>query len=211
VGSVPLLWTNLIFIFSGTHFATSRRHQGWGRSQTNGHDFGLSASRSAVDQAALSRNVQAEHRRLRDPQRQLQRERCVSVLFPHAQNGRGVWQRSSPNWTKHAYPRRRAGLRRQEEAFLGAERPRGKVRVDGISYEVIGILKHAVQNGDDDMNSKIYIPFSAMTTSKNTYYLNAIVMEYEGDHEKWPPRSGSRWRFITSSMRRTSARYLCST
>src|SRR5258707_13528803 len=34
------------------------------------------------------------------------------------------------------------------------------------------------------MNSKIYVPFSAMSDIKNTYYLNAIAMEYEGDHEK---------------------------
>jgi putative ABC transport system permease protein len=34
------------------------------------------------------------------------------------------------------------------------------------------------------MNSKIYVPFSAMSDLINTYYLNAVVMEYEGDHEK---------------------------
>jgi putative ABC transport system permease protein len=34
------------------------------------------------------------------------------------------------------------------------------------------------------MNSKIYIPFSATSDLINTYYLNAIAIEYEGDHEK---------------------------
>ena len=40
------------------------------------------------------------------------------------------------------------------------------------------------RDGDDDMNSKVYIPFSAMSDLTNTYYLNAVAMEYEGDHEK---------------------------
>ena len=34
------------------------------------------------------------------------------------------------------------------------------------------------------MNGKVYIPFSAMSDLTNTYYLNAIAMEYEGDHAK---------------------------
>jgi len=72
----------------------------------------------------------------------------------------------------------------KKKLFSGQNALGEKVRVDGISYEVIGILRHVIQNGDEDMNSKIYIPFSAMSDIKNTYYLNAIAMEYEGDHEK---------------------------
>ena len=72
----------------------------------------------------------------------------------------------------------------KKKLFSGQNAIGEKVRVDGVSYEVIGILKHAIQNGDEDMNSKIYVPFSAMGDIKNTYYLNAIVMEYEGDHVK---------------------------
>jgi len=72
----------------------------------------------------------------------------------------------------------------KKKLFSGQNALGEKVRVDGISYEVIGVLKHVIQNGDEDMNSKIYVPFSAMSDIKNTYYLNAIAMEYEGDHEK---------------------------
>jgi putative ABC transport system permease protein len=72
----------------------------------------------------------------------------------------------------------------KKKLFSGQNALGEKVRVDGISYEVIGILKHVIQNGDEDLNSKIYLPFSAMSDIKNTYYLNAIAMEYEGDHEK---------------------------
>ncbi|MFY9562001.1 MAG: ABC transporter permease [Terriglobales bacterium] len=72
----------------------------------------------------------------------------------------------------------------KKKLFSGQNALGEKVRLDGVSYEVIGILKHVIQNGDEDLNSKVYIPFSAMSDIKNTYYLNAIAMEYEGDHEK---------------------------
>src|ERR1700723_4310706 len=72
----------------------------------------------------------------------------------------------------------------KKKLFSGQNALGEKVRVDGISYEVIGVLKHVIQNGDDNMNGKVYVPFSSMNDLTNTYYLNAIAMEYEGDHEK---------------------------
>jgi putative ABC transport system permease protein len=72
----------------------------------------------------------------------------------------------------------------KKKLFSGQNALGEKVRVDGISYEVIGILKHAIQNGDEDSNGNIYVPFSTMSDLKNTYYLDAVLMEYEGEHEK---------------------------
>ncbi|MFZ3264418.1 MAG: ABC transporter permease [Terriglobales bacterium] len=72
----------------------------------------------------------------------------------------------------------------RKKLFSGQNALGEKVRLDGISYEVIGVLKHVIQNGDDDMNGKVYIPFTAMNDLVNTYYLNAIAIEYEGDHQK---------------------------
>jgi putative ABC transport system permease protein len=82
----------------------------------------------------------------------------------------------------------------KKKLFSGQNALGEKVRLDGISYEVIGVLKHVIQNGDDNMNGKVYIPFSAMNDLTNTYYLNAIAMEYEGDHEK-----------VTAAVRRSMA------
>jgi putative ABC transport system permease protein len=72
----------------------------------------------------------------------------------------------------------------KKKLFSGQNALGEKVRLDGISYEVIGVMKHVIQNGDDNMNGKVYIPFSAMSDLTNTYYLNAVAMEYEGDHTK---------------------------
>ena len=72
----------------------------------------------------------------------------------------------------------------KKKLFSGQNAIGEKVRVDGISYQVIGVLKYTIQNGDDNMNGKVYIPFSAMSDLVNTYYINAVAIEYEGDHQK---------------------------
>ncbi len=72
----------------------------------------------------------------------------------------------------------------KKKLFSGENALGEKVRVAGISYEIVGVLKHVIQDGDDDQNSHIYIPFSAMSDLTNTYYLNSVAMEYEGDHAK---------------------------
>jgi len=72
----------------------------------------------------------------------------------------------------------------KKKLFSGQNALGEKVRIDGISYEVIGVLKHVIQNGDSNLNGSVYVPFSVMSDLKNTYYLNAIALEYEGDHQK---------------------------
>ncbi len=72
----------------------------------------------------------------------------------------------------------------KKKLFSGQTAIGESIRIDGISYQIVGILKHQVQNGDDNINEGVYVPFSAMSHLTNTYYLTAIVMEYEGDHAK---------------------------
>jgi len=72
----------------------------------------------------------------------------------------------------------------RKKLFSGQTALGESIRLDGISYQVIGVLRHQVQNGDDNINGHVYIPFSAMSDLAKTYYLNSIVMEYEGDHAK---------------------------
>src|SRR6266404_3988633 len=59
-----------------------------------------------------------------------------------------------------------------------------KVRINGLSFEVIGVLAPHMQEGDDNVNKIVYIPFSAMGDLRDTYYIEQIWMDYEGDHEK---------------------------
>jgi putative ABC transport system permease protein len=55
------------------------------------------------------------------------------------------------------------------------------IRVNGISYKVVGVLSPHMQEGDDSVNKTIYIPFSAMSDFKDTHYLDGIWMSYEGN------------------------------
>jgi putative ABC transport system permease protein len=72
----------------------------------------------------------------------------------------------------------------RKKLFSGQNTLGENIRLDGISYQVIGVLRHQVQNGDDNINGHVYVPFSDMSDLARTYYLNSIVMEYEGDHSK---------------------------
>jgi len=72
----------------------------------------------------------------------------------------------------------------KKKLFSGLNAIGQEIRMSGISYQVVGVLKHQVQNGDDNINEHVYVPFSAMSDLANTYYLTAVVMEYEGDHAK---------------------------
>src|SRR5216684_4101008 len=76
------------------------------------------------------------------------------------------------------------GADAKKKLFSGQNAVGESIRVDGISYQIVGVLKHVVNNGDDNLNEHVYVPFRAMRDLKDTYYLNSIVMEYEGNHEK---------------------------
>jgi putative ABC transport system permease protein len=72
----------------------------------------------------------------------------------------------------------------KQKLFSGQNAIGESIRVDGISYQVLGVLKHVINNSDDNLNNHVYVPFSGITDVKNNYYLTSIVMEYEGEHEK---------------------------
>jgi len=72
----------------------------------------------------------------------------------------------------------------KKKLFSGQNAIGQPLRIDGISYQIVGVMKHQIQNGDDNINEHVYVPYSAMSDLANTYYLTAVVMEYEGDHAK---------------------------
>ena len=72
----------------------------------------------------------------------------------------------------------------KKKLFSGESALGESIRLDGISYKVIAVLRHTISNGDEDMNSIVYVPYSAMSDLKNSYYLDGIFMDYEGDHAK---------------------------
>lgn len=55
------------------------------------------------------------------------------------------------------------------------------IRIDGISFQVIGVLAPHMQEGDDSINRVSYIPFTTMGDLKDTHYLDGIWLDYEGN------------------------------
>jgi putative ABC transport system permease protein len=56
------------------------------------------------------------------------------------------------------------------------------IRLDGVSFEVVGVLKAKMQEGDDNLNRIVNIPFTTMGDLKDTKYIDGIWMSYNGDH-----------------------------
>jgi putative ABC transport system permease protein len=66
------------------------------------------------------------------------------------------------------------------EAALGQS-----IRINGVSFQVIGIYEHKVQGGDNNDNTMIVIPFSSMGDLYDTRYITGNFMDYEGqDHQQ---------------------------
>ena len=60
------------------------------------------------------------------------------------------------------------------------------IRIDGQSFEVVGVMKTKMQEGNNDnANTAIIIPYTTIGDLKNTQYLDGIWLDYEGnDYEK---------------------------
>jgi len=77
------------------------------------------------------------------------------------------------------------GTESKERLFSGRNALGERIRIDGLSFEVVGILSAKMQAGDDNINRVIYIPFTAMGDLKDTHYIDTIWFTYEtNDYER---------------------------
>jgi putative ABC transport system permease protein len=71
------------------------------------------------------------------------------------------------------------GSEAKEKLFSGRNALAERIRIDGLSFEVVGVLSAKMQEGDDDINRAIYVPFTTMSDLKDTHYLDSIWFNYE--------------------------------
>jgi len=71
------------------------------------------------------------------------------------------------------------GSEAKEKLFSGRNAIGERIRIDGLSFEVVGVLSAKMQEGDDDINRAIYVPFTTMSELKDTHYLDSIWFNYE--------------------------------
>jgi putative ABC transport system permease protein len=77
------------------------------------------------------------------------------------------------------------GWEAKQKLFSGAPAVGESLRINGVTFQIIGVLNARMQEGDSDDNRIIYIPFNSMQVLQDTHYLRGIWLDYEGmDHDK---------------------------
>jgi putative ABC transport system permease protein len=71
------------------------------------------------------------------------------------------------------------GSEAKEKLFSGRNALGERIRLDGLSFEIIGVLSAKMQEGNDDINRVLYVPFSTMSDLKDTHYLDSIWFTYQ--------------------------------
>jgi putative ABC transport system permease protein len=77
------------------------------------------------------------------------------------------------------------GSETKEKLFSGRNALGEHIRLNGISFEIVGILSPKMQAGDDNINRVVYVPFTSMSDLKDTHYLDSVWFNYEtNDYER---------------------------
>jgi putative ABC transport system permease protein len=71
------------------------------------------------------------------------------------------------------------GSEAKTKLFSGRDAIGEHIRIDGLSFEVIGVLEPKMQEGNDNINRILYVPFTTMSDLKDTHYLDTIWFNYE--------------------------------
>jgi putative ABC transport system permease protein len=77
------------------------------------------------------------------------------------------------------------GSEARDKLFSGMPALNESIRIAGVTFQVIGVLKPRMQEGDADDNRVVYIPYNSMDVIKDNHYLDGIWLDSAGlDHDK---------------------------
>jgi len=83
----------------------------------------------------------------------------------------------------------------REKLFSGMPAIGQTIRANGVVFEVVGVLQARMQEGDNDINRIVYVPYNSMDTLEDIHYIGGIWLDFAGlDHNK-----------LTSSIRESLA------
>jgi putative ABC transport system permease protein len=74
------------------------------------------------------------------------------------------------------------GSEAKTRLFSGGYAVGQDIRLNGIDFTIIGVMKPKMNEGENDNNRHIYIPFSTMSDLKDTKYIDGMWMNYQGDN-----------------------------
>jgi len=74
------------------------------------------------------------------------------------------------------------GSESKEKLFSGRFPLEERIRINGIPYEVVGVLKPRPQEGgsQNSINRVVYIPFPTMSDFRDTHYIDMIWLDFLG-------------------------------
>lgn len=77
------------------------------------------------------------------------------------------------------------GSEAKEKLFSGMDAVGQSIRVNGVSFQVVGVLKARMQEADDDDNRIVYAPYNSMDALRDNHYLSGMWLDSMGlDHNK---------------------------
>jgi putative ABC transport system permease protein len=77
------------------------------------------------------------------------------------------------------------GSETKEKLFSGLDALGQSIRINGVSFQIVGILKPRMQEADDDINRVVYAPFNSMDALRDNHYLSGMWLDSIGlDHNK---------------------------
>ncbi len=68
--------------------------------------------------------------------------------------------------------------------FSGQQALGQNIRINGVTFQVIGVYMHKVQGGDNNDNTMVVIPFTTMGDLYDTQYISGMFMDYEGENHQ---------------------------
>jgi len=75
------------------------------------------------------------------------------------------------------------GSEAKTKLFSGGYALGETIRLNGVIFTIVGVLVPKMQEGDNDNNRVVYIPFNTMSDLKDTHYIDGIWFNYRGDNE----------------------------
>jgi len=75
------------------------------------------------------------------------------------------------------------GSEAKTKLFSGGYALGETIRLNGVIFTVIGVLTPKMQEGDDNINRQIYVPFNTMSDLKDTMYIDGVWFNYHGSNE----------------------------
>jgi putative ABC transport system permease protein len=77
------------------------------------------------------------------------------------------------------------GSEAKDKLFSGMQALGESIRVNGVSFQVVGVLKPRMQEADNDDNRVVYLPYHSMDVLQDTHYIGGIWLDSQGiDHLK---------------------------